>query len=159
MKNLKIKKTDLKLALEVKRANLRKNASKFVKGVYDYVGDLIGSLEDDFIIEVENIDYKKQIINNFKNKLLNGARNTHEFSFGGCSLIYDGDIAKRLCTASELKKKKYGRLQPTKSTTWLDVQARALFYAFIILGNLLDKLITSKYNYLLCEEFLNDYTD
>lgn len=64
-----------------------------------------------------------------KENLLNGARNWTEYSFGGCSLIYDYEIAERLCSPSELKKKKGGDLQPNSRESWLDVQARALFQA------------------------------
>lgn len=64
-----------------------------------------------------------------KEALLNGARDWREFSYGGCSLIYDYEIAERLCSPSELKRKDGGRLQPNSSETWLDVQARALYQA------------------------------
>ena len=36
--------------------------------------------------------------------LLNGAERWQEYSDGGCSLIYDGDIAARVCTPSEYKR-------------------------------------------------------
>lgn len=61
--------------------------------------------------------------------LLNGASNWKEYSFGGCSLIYNGDIAERTCTPSELKKTRYGEKKPNKNEDWHDVQARALFQA------------------------------
>lgn len=61
--------------------------------------------------------------------LLNGAMSWDEYSYGGCSLIYDGDIAERLCTPSELKKKDGGRLAPNSQESWLDVQVRALYQA------------------------------
>ena len=61
-----------------------------------------------------------------KKVLLNGAVNWLQYSAGGCSLIYDGDIAERLCTPSEYKRKRGGDLQPNSRVTWLDVQARAL---------------------------------
>ena len=61
--------------------------------------------------------------------LLNGARDWSQYSWGGSSLIYDGDIAERLCTPSELKKTRNGEKKPNKSEEWLDVQARALFQA------------------------------
>lgn len=64
-----------------------------------------------------------------KENLLNGARDWHQYSYGGCSLIYDSEIAKRLCTPSELKRKKGGELQPSTRETWLDCQARALSQA------------------------------
>ena len=61
--------------------------------------------------------------------MLKGAQNWKEYSYGGSSLIYDSDIAERLCNPSELKKKDGGRLQPSSRETWLDVQARALYQA------------------------------
>ena len=64
-----------------------------------------------------------------KKALLNGAANWAQYSWSGCSLIYDGDIAERLCTPSELKRKRGGDLQPNSQETWLDVQARALSQA------------------------------
>ena len=36
--------------------------------------------------------------------LLNGAERWQEYSDGGCSLIYDGDIAARVCTPSEYRR-------------------------------------------------------
>ena len=53
-----------------------------------------------------------------------------EYSYGGNSLVYNYDIAERLCTKSEFKKKKEGILMPNNQETWLDVQARALSQAF-----------------------------
>lgn len=58
--------------------------------------------------------------------LLNGARNWTQYSEGGCALVYDCDIAERLCTPSELKKTRGGERNPNSLETWLDVQARAL---------------------------------
>ena len=61
--------------------------------------------------------------------LMNGARDWKEYSYGGCALIYDCDIAERFCTPSELKRKRGGELQPNIHETWLDVQARACHQA------------------------------
>lgn len=61
--------------------------------------------------------------------MMNGAKNWKEYSYGGCALIYDKDIAETLCTPSELKRKRGGELQPNSTETWLDVQARALYQA------------------------------
>lgn len=58
--------------------------------------------------------------------MLNGAKDWHEYSYGGCSLIYDTDIAEQLCNPTELKRTDNGNKQPNKNETWLDVQARAL---------------------------------
>lgn len=61
--------------------------------------------------------------------MLNGAADWNQYSEGGCSLCYDGDIAERLCTPSELKRKRGGELEPNSRESWLDVQARALYQA------------------------------
>ena len=61
--------------------------------------------------------------------LLNGAQDWQEYSDGGCSLIYDPDIAARVCTPSELKRTRNGERYPNSRETWLDVQARALSQA------------------------------
>ena len=58
--------------------------------------------------------------------LLNGAEDWSQYSWGSCSLIYNGDIAERLCSPSELKRKRGGALPPNAAEDWLDVQARAL---------------------------------
>lgn len=60
---------------------------------------------------------------------LNGASNWDEYSWGGCSLIYDADIAERLCCPSELKKTRNGERRPNSREEWLDTQARALYQA------------------------------
>lgn len=60
---------------------------------------------------------------------LNGANNWHQYSWGGCSLCYDKQIAERVCTPSELKRKHGGMYEPNSRETWLDVQARALYQA------------------------------
>ena len=64
-----------------------------------------------------------------RHDLLNGASNWREFSNGGCSLIYDADIAERLCSPSELKRTKDGERAPNARETWLDCQARCLSQA------------------------------
>lgn len=61
--------------------------------------------------------------------LLNGTRDWSEYSWGGCALIYDGDIAARVCTPSELRRTHGGQRDPNPRETWLDVQARALHQA------------------------------
>ena len=61
--------------------------------------------------------------------LLNGAANENEFSYGGCSLIYDSDIAERLCNPTELKRTHNGEKNPNSRESWLDVQSRAIYQA------------------------------
>lgn len=98
----------------IRELEARKDKSAWDKGVTEYALELLKELEGEEIT---------------KEKLLNGASDWSEYSFGGCSLIYDCDIAERLCCSSVLKKKRGGELQPNSRETWLDVQAKALFEA------------------------------
>ena len=66
---------------------------------------------------------------NLRETLLNGAQDWGQYSQGGCALIYDADIAERLCSPSELRRKRGGELQPSTRETWLDCQTRALWQA------------------------------
>lgn len=66
--------------------------------------------------------------------LLNGAKDWRAYSWDGCALIYDGDIARHYCTPSELKKTKNGQRRPNSREEWLDVQARALFQASMLIA-------------------------
>lgn len=61
--------------------------------------------------------------------LLNGASDWSQYSWGGCALIYNGDIAERLCSPSEYRKSREGERRPNSSEEWLDTQARALYQA------------------------------
>lgn len=61
--------------------------------------------------------------------MLNGADSWSAYSWGGCAYIYDEDIAKSLCTPSELKRTRNGKRRPNAREAWLDVQARALYQA------------------------------
>lgn len=93
--------------------------SAWNKGVRAYALDLIDNLERDTYT-----DYKDIIT-----ALLNGADNWNQYSYGGFALIWDGDIAARLCTPSEYTRKRDGGLAPNSRETWLDVQASALGHA------------------------------
>jgi len=72
-----------------------------------------------------------------KKELLNGARTWKEYSYGGCALIYDGDIAERLCAPSEYRRTREGQRAPNSRETWLDVQARALGQAATLIASAL----------------------
>lgn len=65
--------------------------------------------------------------------LLNGADDWNAYCYGGGALIYDGDIAKNLCTPSELKRTDNGNKASNDREGWQDVQARAYFQAYRIL--------------------------
>lgn len=73
--------------------------------------------------------------------LLNGARDWKQFSYGGCSLAYDLDIAKRLCNPSELKMTRNAEREPNSRETWLDVQARALHQAAVIVNDVFNDML------------------
>lgn len=86
-------------------------------GVKVYALELLEDLPD-------NVDYGS--VKALEADMLNGASNWSQYSWGGSSLIYDEDIAKRLCTPSELKKTRNGERRPNAREEWLDTQARAL---------------------------------
>ena len=58
--------------------------------------------------------------------LLNGAKDWNQYSWGGCALCYDHQIAAHYCTPSEFKRTHGGDRRPNRYEEWLDVQARAL---------------------------------
>lgn len=92
--------------------------SAWSRGVKAYALEMIEGREDGFS----------------QASLLNGAENWRAFSYGGCSLIYDADIAERLCAPSEYRKTRQGERAPNARETWLDVQARALSQAATLIA-------------------------
>jgi hypothetical protein len=94
--------------------------SKWTQGVQIYAHEL-----QEFLLE----NKLEPTVEN----MLNGARSWEEYSNGGCSLIYDEDIADRLATTSEIarRRSKDGNLNSMANSreSWLDVQARALYQA------------------------------
>lgn len=102
----------------------KKTRSAWDKGVKEYALELLEDMENErnAAKETDMTVYPATL----EVELLNGAMNWKQFSLGGCSLIYDKQIAKRLCTASELKKTRNGEKQPNANEQWLDVQTRAL---------------------------------
>ena len=104
-----------KLAQTIKARPAR---SAWSKGVALYALELIEEIED-----FDGCD-------NFRTKaLLNGAQDWRQYSEGGCALIYDADIAERLCTPSGLKRTRGGERNPNARESWIDCQARALSQA------------------------------
>ena len=93
--------------------------SAWQKGVEMYAEELLEQFHWNYE-EGEEITEKK---------LLNGAENWEQYSWGGSALIYDYEIAERLCNPSELKKTKGGERRPNAREEWLDTQARALYQA------------------------------
>ena len=80
--------------------NARKDRSAWNRGVTAYALNLQDAFIDASAVDLEH------------SALLNGASSWAEYSYGGSALNYDSDIAGRLCTPSELKRKRGGELPP-----------------------------------------------
>lgn len=113
---------------ELKKVNAKHNRSAWNRGVNEYAEIMLDDIIDSMELYKETFDDMNTKL--LKVRALNGASDWKEYSWGGCSLIYDEDIAKRLCNPSELKKTDNGRKRPNKNEKWLDTQARALYQAF-----------------------------
>lgn len=103
----------------------RKDRSAWNKGVTVYALELVEELRERAAYEGRNPEPGKEC----REWMLDGAQDWNQYSWGGSSLIYDGDIAERLCTPSELKKTRHGERRPNSREEWLDTQARALTHA------------------------------
>jgi hypothetical protein len=90
--------------------------SAWARGVRAYAADLLQHLDENKLQPT-------------KENMLNGAQSWSEWACGGCGLVYDADIAERLCSPSELKKTRNGERGPNSRETWLDCEARAVFQA------------------------------
>lgn len=106
----------------------KKTRSAWDRGVNAYALEMLEELAFNFehgYITDDDLCNSKLI----RKALLNGAEDWQQYSWGGCSLIYDPDIAERLCCPSELRKTRNGERRPNSREEWLDVQARALYQA------------------------------
>ena len=103
----------------------RKDRSAWDKGVTAYALELVEELKERAAYEGRSPEPGEEC----REWMLNGARDWSQYSFGCSSLVYDRDIAERLCTPSELKKTRHGERRPNSREEWLDVQARALAQA------------------------------
>lgn len=97
----------------------QRTRSAWERGVVAYAESMLDDLDP------EEELYPKTV----EKVLLNGAPSWHDYSWGGCALIYNSDIAERLCSPSELKRSDNGRLRPNACEEWLDTQTRACFQA------------------------------
>ncbi|MBS6993149.1 MAG: hypothetical protein KH156_13345 [Alistipes sp.] len=110
-----------------------KRRSAWDKGVKLYALELLDNY-------CEMVDYAKETgvcaPRFIESTLLNGANDWTAYSEGGLSLVYDRDIAERLCSPSELKRKTSRNgwiLEPNQDETWVKVQGRALAQAWRLL--------------------------
>lgn len=113
--------SDIRAALENVKAR-----SAWDKGVKSYAFDLLDRYEEYCEFEGRALPLTAEV-------LLNGATDWYSYSWGGSALIYDGDIARTLCTPSELSRTNFGEKAPNSRESWLDVQARALAQACALL--------------------------
>ena len=115
-------KTITEITAIIEAANPR---SAWNRGVKTYALEILEELP-------RNVEYGT--VESLEADMLNGARDWSQYSWGGCSLIYNEDIARRLCTATELKKTRNGDRRPNPSEDWLDTQARALNQAAMVIA-------------------------
>ena len=105
--------------------NARHDRSAWNKAVTLYALDLLDDVQEG----ADNMERLPLDGEELKQWALNGASCWEQYSNGGCSICYNADIAARVCTPSELKRKHGGTYEPNSRETWLDVQARALHQA------------------------------
>ena len=107
--------------------------SAWDNGVKLYALDILGDYSEMLDYAKETGDYAPRFL---ESVLLNGANDWLAYSEGGCSLVCSADIAKRLCSPSEMKRKtsRSGMiLPPNRIETWIQVQGRALNQAWRLL--------------------------
>ena len=117
-----------KTATVAHKVEQTKTRSAWERGVKAYAEELIEDLCEAVKsgwIDADDLSSRRL----FEKAMLNGASSWREYSEGGCSLIYDRDIAARLCAPWELRKTDGGRKNPNNSESWIDVQSRALYQA------------------------------
>lgn len=106
---------------EVEKAKTR---SAWAKGVQSYAFHILAQFEE---WRRFNEEQGEELPELDEVTALNGARDWEQWSYGGCGLVYDNNIAVTLCTASE-REKWHKRGCPNMANpreTWLDVEARA----------------------------------
>lgn len=102
--------------------NARHDRSAWGKAVTLYALDLLDDVQEG----ADNMERLPLDGAELERWALNGPSCWEQYSNGGCSLCYNADIAARVCTPSELKRKHGGAYEPNSRETWLNVQARAL---------------------------------
>lgn len=102
---------------------LPRGRSAWSRAVHRYAREMVSDLDHGTVL---TRDTARRVV-------LNGATDAREYSEGGCTLIYDSDIAARVCTPSELRRTKGGALPPNRDETWLDVQTRAISQALAVI--------------------------
>ena len=115
----------------------RKDRSAWGRGVNAYALELVEELKERAEYEGRNPEPGKEC----REWMLNGAQDWEQYSWGGSALIYNSDIAERLCCPSELKKTRNGERRPNSREEWLDTQARALSQACNRVSRLYSRIV------------------
>lgn len=121
-------------AQDAANRGLRGGRSAWDRGLIDYARQLLdgGIMLDRGRVAAPAPDH---ITRQLAAWLMAGADSWRAYSYGGCSMIYDCDIARRLCAPWELRRTRDGARRPNSRETWLDVQARALGQAAVWIGH------------------------
>jgi len=127
--------TSATVAELIEKVNAAPARSAWTRGVKMYAVELLEGYADGANPETVYLNAESPC--GVHRELLNGAPDWGRYSWGGCSEVYDPDIAKRLCTPSELKKTRNGERRPNASEEWLDTQARALYQAAVMIARTL----------------------
>lgn len=117
----------------IENAPHRKNVSAWKNGVKNYAIGLIDKLPDDYCMIFATQAELEKHIKILKKLLLNGAKNWYRYSWGGRAYISNNAIAISLCNLSKYINSKRGERRPNRRESWLDVQARALFQAELLI--------------------------
>ena len=115
----------------------RKDRSAWGKGVNAYALELVEALRERAEYEGRDPESEKEC----REWMLNGAQDWEQYSWGGSALIYDGDIAERLCCPSEHNKTLNRKGRPNSREEWLDTQARALYQACNRVARLYSRIV------------------
>ena len=118
----------------------RKPRSAWGRGVMVYAAELVDELRERAEYEGRNPEPGKEC----REWMLNGAADWEQYSWGGASLIYNSDIAARLCGPSELKKTRGGERRPNSREEWLDTQARALTQAARLVSGIYSRILRDR---------------
>jgi len=120
----------IKVLTIMNRINGKKASSAWNRGVKLYAMEILSNIieegNDEFILGDDGkIQRKTWTIFS----LSEGFNHWIGISQSGQYLIYDRDIAYRLCTGSELQRCKFGERNPNGREDWLACQGRALYQA------------------------------
>ena len=122
--------------------SIRKNATRSAwnRGLTAYAAELTEGLREAVeggYFDPDDLSAPRLV----ERELLNGASDWSQYSWGGCSLIFDRQIAERLCTKSELRQTRNGERKPNRREEWLDVQTRALYQASALVVDALREVL------------------